>query len=94
MKKRLKPPKLAHPLDVALGRRIKEVRLAQNPVMTQQWVARECNCTVPQIQKYEKGENRVSFSRLCEIAKALDISVLALIKPVVMPATDRPDAPA
>lgn len=85
MKKRANPPKLPHPLDVALGARIKEVRLAQRPRLSLDWLARECRCTIAQIQKYESGENRVSFSRLCEIAKALDMPVLKLIAPVVLP---------
>lgn len=72
-----------HPLDIALGARIREVREAQEPRVLQQWVAREIGCTAKQIQKYESGENRVSFSQLCKIARALDISVIDLIRPVV-----------
>lgn len=84
MKKRApKPPKLAHPLDIALGARIKEVRTSQAPRVTLQWLAQEIGCKAQQVQKYENGENRVSFSRLCEIAKALDVSVLDLIAPLI-----------
>lgn len=83
MKKRVKHPKLGHPLDIALGSRIKAVRTAQHPRVSQQWLARECGCTTQQIMKYECGQNRVSFSRLCEIANALDLTVLELIAPLV-----------
>lgn len=72
-----------HPLDVALGARIRQVRESQEPRVLQQWIAREVGCNAKQIQKYESGENRVSFSMLCKIAKALDISVIDLIRPVV-----------
>lgn len=73
------------PLDVALGARIKKVREGQDPKVPQQWLAREIGCTIQQIQKYESGENRVSWSKLCHIARALDIGVIELIAPVVPP---------
>lgn len=85
LKKRAKPARVRHPMDVALGARIREVRLAQQPQVTLLWLARECRCSVTQIQKFEIGENRVVFSRLCEIAKGLDISVLELIAPLFKP---------
>lgn len=86
LKKRpAKPPRPRHPLDIALGVRIREVRTAQQPMVSQQWLARELGCTIQQVHKYESGENRVAFSRLCEIAVALDIKVLELIAPVVVP---------
>lgn len=83
MAKRTKQPKLPHPLDVALGARIREVRLSLKPKVTQDWLGREIGCNVNQIQKYETGENRVAFSRLCEIAKALGMKVTTLILPVL-----------
>lgn len=82
-KPRPKPPRLAHPLDVALGARIREVRESIRPKVTLDWIARECSCNLNQLQKYETGENRVSFSRLCEIAKALGMNVPDLIAPVI-----------
>lgn len=74
---------MADPLDIALGARIRQVRLEQKPFVSQQWLAREVGCTVQQIQKYEAGANRVAFSRLCAIAKALDMAIIDLISPVV-----------
>lgn len=83
MKKRpAKPRKMPHPLDVKLGARIKEVRTTQLPKVSQEWLARELGCTIQQIHKYEAGQNRVTFSRLCEIAKALDMSLMKLIAPL------------
>lgn len=85
MVKRAKTPKVADPLDIALGGRIRQVRNTQSPRVSQQWLAQEVGCSVPQIQKYESGKTRISFSRLCAIAKALDIDVIALIRPVLPP---------
>jgi len=73
-------PKLRHPLDIALGARIRRARMSQDPRVTQHWLAQEVGCTLQQIQKYETGENAVRFSRVCEIARALGIPVLVLIQ--------------
>lgn len=80
MKKPARRPR--DPVDIALGARIREVRLAQMPHVSQQWIAVECGVSFQQVQKYESGTDRVSFSRLCAIAKALDISVPDLIAPL------------
>ena len=62
-----------HPLDVALGGRI---RLRRRELgMSQDQLARKIGITFQQVQKYEHGTNRVSFSRLVEIAEALKCSV-------------------
>jgi transcriptional regulator with XRE-family HTH domain len=74
-------PPLPHPQDIALGARIRALRRQKDPPITQEWLALAVGCTVQQIQKYESGENRVSFSRLTEIAKALDMSVVAVLDP-------------
>ncbi|MGA7713996.1 MAG: helix-turn-helix transcriptional regulator [Rhizomicrobium sp.] len=66
-----------HPLDVALGGRI---RLRRRELeMSQDQLARKIGITFQQVQKYEHGTNRVSFSRLAEIAGALKCSVSDLM---------------
>lgn len=92
MKKHTKRHNLPHALDVALGARIKAVRLAQVPRVSQQWVALECGISFQQLQKYESGTDRISFSRLCALATALDISVPDLIAPLFTQAA-RPSKP-
>lgn len=47
--------------------------------MSQTALANAVGVTFQQIQKYERGFNRVSFSRLVDIAHALDCRVLDLI---------------
>ena len=43
--------------------------------MSQEAPGEKLSLTFQQIQKYEKGTNRVSVSRLCELAQALDVPV-------------------
>jgi transcriptional regulator with XRE-family HTH domain len=47
--------------------------------LSQDQLARSVGITFQQVQKYEHGTNRISFSRLVEIAEALDCSVTDLI---------------
>jgi len=42
---------------------------------TQNWLAEEVGVKFQQIQKYETGANRVSASRLWDIAQAMDVPV-------------------
>ena len=66
-----------HQLDVALGRSIRERRKALG--LSQSALAAAVSLTFQQIQKYERGFNRVSFSRLVMIAHALGCRVIDLI---------------
>ena len=64
-------------LDVALGLRIRQRRKSLG--VSQTGLAEAVGLTFQQIQKYERGFNRVSFSRLVDIAHALDCRVVDLI---------------
>jgi transcriptional regulator with XRE-family HTH domain len=67
-----------HPLDMALGARIRQRRRELG--MSQKDLGKACcNITFQQVQKYEFGTNRVSFSRLVQIATALRWSASELI---------------
>lgn len=69
-----------HPLDIALGAR---VRLRRKELkMSQDQLARSLGITFQQIQKYEHGTNRISFSRLVEMCEALKCSVADLISDI------------
>ena len=46
---------------------------------SQEDLARACGVSFQQVQKYENGTNRVSFSRLVQIATALRCSVRQLL---------------
>jgi len=66
-----------HPLDIALGSRIRLRR--RELALSQEQLARQVGITFQQVQKYEHGTNRVSFSRLVEIAQALRCGVMDLV---------------
>jgi transcriptional regulator with XRE-family HTH domain len=60
-----------HPVDVTVGARIVSQRLAKG--MTQSDLAIAIGVSFQQVQKYERGSNRVSASRLWRIAAALEV---------------------
>jgi transcriptional regulator with XRE-family HTH domain len=62
-------------IDRHVGRRIRARRLAIG--MTQRQLADAVGLTPQQIQKYESGANQIKYSRLCQIAGALDLSPAA-----------------
>lgn len=55
--------------DKYIGEMIQKKRIKAN--MSQQALAAECDMSYQQIQKYEKGINRVSAITLCKIGDAL-----------------------
>jgi transcriptional regulator with XRE-family HTH domain len=64
-------------LDVAIGAAI---RLRRKQLrISQEMLAERCGVTFQQVQKYENGANRVSFSRLVQIAHALGLRVSDLV---------------
>ncbi|WP_460272180.1 helix-turn-helix domain-containing protein [Celeribacter sp. ULVN23_4] len=64
---------MKHPVDVHVGKRIRHRRWMVG--MTQQQLAELVGIKFQQIQKYETGMNRVSASRLWDIAEALSVPV-------------------
>lgn len=66
----------ADPIDVAVGSRIRLFRKMRG--LSQQALADAAGVTFQQIQKYERGANRVSASMLARIAQALRAPVAEL----------------
>lgn len=64
---------MTHPVDVHVGKRVRHRRWLVG--MTQQQLAEKVGIKFQQIQKYETGANRVSASRLWDIADTLDVQV-------------------
>ena len=62
-----------HPVDRHVGRRVCEKRLALG--YNQSDLGRALGLTFQQIQKYEKGANRISAARLWQLAEALESPV-------------------
>ena len=64
----------AGPEDVEIGRKIRALRLERG--LSQSGLADGIDLTFQQVQKYEKGTNRVSAGRLQRIADMLNIPVM------------------
>jgi transcriptional regulator with XRE-family HTH domain len=62
-----------NPIDVLVGSRIRIFRKGRK--MSQAQLGGKLGVTFQQIQKYEKGKNRVGASRLQMISTALDVPV-------------------
>lgn len=61
------------PVDVHVGAKVRARRLLMG--FSQDSLAKMIGLTFQQIQKYERGTNRISVSRLIDIAKALKVPV-------------------
>jgi transcriptional regulator with XRE-family HTH domain len=64
---------MSGPLDAMVGARIRTLRV--NRGVSQIVLAERIGVTFQQVQKYERGANRVGASRLAQIASVLDVSV-------------------
>ena len=62
-----------HPIDIHVGQRVRFKRKMMG--LTQSDLAEKVGLTFQQIQKYEKGENRISASKLFQISQILGTSV-------------------
>jgi transcriptional regulator with XRE-family HTH domain len=63
----------SHAVDVHVGKRLRQRRTLLG--MSQTKVGAAVDLTFQQIQKYERGSNRISSSQLFEFAKVLDVPV-------------------
>lgn len=64
---------MKHPVDVHVGKRVRHRRWMVG--ITQQQLGERVGIKFQQVQKYETGMNRVSASRLWDIAAVLDVPV-------------------
>jgi transcriptional regulator with XRE-family HTH domain len=62
-----------NPVDVHVGQRLRQRRVLVG--LSQEKLARMVGITFQQVQKYERGANRIVASRLFELAKVLDVPV-------------------
>jgi transcriptional regulator with XRE-family HTH domain len=61
----------ANPLDQHIGRKLRELRILAG--MSQQDIATHLNLTFQQVQKYERGTNRMSAGALYELSRILHV---------------------
>jgi transcriptional regulator with XRE-family HTH domain len=67
------------PIDVEVGTRVRVIRKSRG--MSQDTLGKALGLTFQQIQKYERGTNRISASMLIKAARALEVHPGALICP-------------
>lgn len=67
---------MAHPVDKAVGARVRELRIRAG--VSQVELGRALGVSFQQIQKYEKGSNRMGASRLVQVATTLGVPVETL----------------
>lgn len=65
------PRKEPNPIDVHVGSRVRLRRLVIG--MSQEKLGEQLGLTFQQVQKYEKGTNRIGASRLFEISRILSV---------------------
>jgi transcriptional regulator with XRE-family HTH domain len=62
-----------HPVDIYVGGRVRERR--QHLGLSQEKLGEAIGLTFQQVQKYERGANRIGASRLYELSRVLDVPV-------------------
>lgn len=62
-----------NPVDVHVGQRLRQRRVLAG--LSQEKLARMVGITFQQVQKYERGANRIVASRLYQLANVLDVPV-------------------
>ncbi len=62
-----------HPIDIHVGARVKLRRMILG--MSQETLGKALGLTFQQIQKYEKGVNRIGASRIFELSNLLDVPI-------------------
>ncbi len=67
------PKKQANPIDVQVGNRVRIRRMLIG--MSQERLGSLLGLTFQQIQKYEKGINRIGAGRLFEVARILNVPI-------------------
>jgi len=70
---------VADPIDLYVGERLKSARLQSG--LTQADLGQAMNLSFQQVQKYERGANRVSASMLARASKALGVPVADFFPP-------------
>ena len=65
--------RLPNPTDKYVGSRVRLLRSQHN--MSQEMLAKHLGISFQQVQKYEKGMNRISASRLRHLSQIFDVQV-------------------
>jgi transcriptional regulator with XRE-family HTH domain len=85
------PKKSPNPIDIHVGGRVRLRRMLIG--MSQERLGELLDLTFQQVQKYEKGTNRIGASRLYQIARFLGVNVQFFYEDLAEEAFARPAAP-
>jgi len=67
------PPGISSPIDIHVGNRLRARRMLLG--ISQEKLGEAVELTFQQVQKYERGANRIGASRLYEFSRILDVPV-------------------
>jgi len=79
--------KAPNPVDKYVGSRVRMRRIMLG--MSQEKLGEALGLTFQQVQKYEKGTNRIGASRLQQIGQILQVSVSFFLRPFVSSLRER-----
>lgn len=79
-------------LDISIGSKIRSRRHILG--MSQSDLASKVGITFQQIQKYEKGQNKIMASRLFEMSKIMDIDINYFFEDCINKLSETPDVTA
>lgn len=80
------------PVDISVGGRLRQRRTLLG--MSQEKLGRAVGLTFQQIQKYERGVNRIGASRLLQLSRALGVPIAYFFEDVPAPKAARAAQPA
>ncbi len=61
-------------VDKKIGAQLKNIRIREG--LTQKQLSKVMGVTFQQIQKYEKGQNRITASKLYVVSKSLNLPII------------------
>jgi transcriptional regulator with XRE-family HTH domain len=79
---------MPNPIDLHVGERLKQARTLRG--LSQSGVASQSNISFQQVQKYEKGSNRISASRLFEFSQVLEVPPCFFFEGLIGEADEEP----
>jgi transcriptional regulator with XRE-family HTH domain len=82
-------PKAPNPTDLHVGERVRMYRVKAG--ISQTALSQHLGITFQQIQKYEKGLNRIGASRLQQISEALNVPIALLFEGLPGPKSSSTD---
>ncbi|CDI08664.1 helix-turn-helix domain-containing protein [Agrobacterium pusense] len=78
-----RPKRSGRTIDQQIGAAVRDTRKARG--MSQTELGNHIHVTFQQVQKYEKGTNRVAVSTLLDICRALDVAPIDILAGLVDP---------